>query len=193
MLRNEIKLLLLLCIFICLTMTSSLFAHCDTLNGPVIADAEKALNTGDIMPVLKWIKKEHEAEVKTLFQKVLQVRDLNGVAKELADQSFFETVVRLHRAGENAPFTGLTSEALPPVLVEADKSLQTGSLDVLSKMILSDIETQLQQKFKDALEKKRNANEGAEKGRDYVEAYVTFVHYVEAIHQSTNVQEEHSH
>ena len=193
MLRNETKLLLLFFTFFCLTLPSSLFAHCDTLNGPVVADANRALNTGQIMPVLKWVKKEDETEIKTLFQKVLEVRDLNRVAKELADQSFFETVVRLHRAAEKAPFTGLTSEALPPVLVEADRSLQTGSLDVLLKMILSGIEAQLQQKFQDALEKKGSADQGAEKGRDYVEAYVTFVHYVEALHQSTNVQEGHSH
>lgn len=81
--KHGIKLLILLSTIIGLTMTSLLFAHCDTLNGPVIADAKRALETSDITPVLKWIKNEYEAEVKSSFQKVLEVRRPNTVCKRI--------------------------------------------------------------------------------------------------------------
>lgn len=60
-------------------------------------------------------------------------------------------------------------------------------------MITSDVDAELQQRFKDALNKKRSADRSVENGREYVEAYVTFVHYVEAIHRSSELQKEHSH
>lgn len=177
---------------IALSMSSLLFAHCDTLSGPVIMDAKRALEISDLTPVLKWIKKEYEAEIKRSFQMVLEVRSLNTVARELADRSFFETVVRLHRAGEGAPYTGLTAEPLEAVLAEADKSLQTGSLDVLSKMLTSETEAELRHRFKDTLNKKKNVDQSVESGREYVEAYVRFVHYVEALHRLSELQKDHS-
>ena len=75
-------------------------AHCDTMDGPIIKNAQKALETGDVNLVLMWIQKNDEAELKQAFHKVREVRKLNPTAKELADRYFLETFVRLHRAGE---------------------------------------------------------------------------------------------
>ncbi|TAL26947.1 MAG: hypothetical protein EPN97_18445 [Alphaproteobacteria bacterium] len=84
------------------------FAHCDGLDGPVVRAATEALNTGKIEPVLIWVRKQDEAEVKEIFRKALAVRKLqNAEAASLADMYFFETIVRIHRAGEGAPYTGL--------------------------------------------------------------------------------------
>ena len=83
------------------------FAHCDTLDGPVVLDAKAALEKGDVTPVLKWVKKDNEKEIRKVFSHTLAVRKLNPEARELADHYFFETLVRVHRAGEGAPFTGL--------------------------------------------------------------------------------------
>ena len=82
-------------------------AHCDTLDGPVVKTAAKALETGKVAPVLAWVKAEDEAAIKTAFAETLAVRKLGPAAKELADRYFFETAVRLHRAGEGASYTGL--------------------------------------------------------------------------------------
>ena len=83
------------------------FAHCDGLDGPVVKVAQKALETGNVNLVLIWVQKKDEGEVKKAFQKTLAVRKLNPQAKELADMYFFETLVRIHRAGEGEPYTGL--------------------------------------------------------------------------------------
>ena len=52
-----------------------------------------------------------EPEGRAVFDKALAVRVLGGTAKELADQFFFETVVRLHRRSEGEPYTGLKPQA----------------------------------------------------------------------------------
>ena len=76
------------------------FAHCDTLDGPVVKTAKTALEKGEVTPILKWVKKENETEIRDLFKKTLTVRSKGKEAQELADMYFLETLVRLHRAGE---------------------------------------------------------------------------------------------
>jgi hypothetical protein len=83
------------------------WAHCDSLDGPVIQDARLALEKGDSNPVLKWVKKEHEGEIKEAFRLSLAVREKGADAKALAERYFFELLVRIHRAGEGEAFTGL--------------------------------------------------------------------------------------
>src|SRR5688572_7912286 len=85
----------------------SAFAHCDSLDGPVVKAAQKALDTQNVDLVLVWGRPEDESEIRIAFNKTLAVRTLGQMAKELADRYFYETVVRLHRAGEGAPYTGL--------------------------------------------------------------------------------------
>ena len=82
-------------------------AHCDGLDGPVVKAAQRALAETNVNLVLIWVQKDEEREIKRAFEKTLAVRKLNAEAKELADLYFFETHVRLHRAGEGAPYTGL--------------------------------------------------------------------------------------
>ena len=82
-------------------------AHCDGLDGPVVTAARKALESGNVNLVLIWVQKNDEAEIASAFQKTLSVRKLNAQVKDLADTYFFETLVRVHRAGEGEPYTGL--------------------------------------------------------------------------------------
>lgn len=111
-------------------------AHCDTLEGPVVKTARSALDKGDITPVLKWVKKENEGEIKEAFKKTLAVRKQGNEARELADMYFFETLVRVHRAGEGAPYTGLKpGYAVEPIIVETDLALESGSADKLVKHV----------------------------------------------------------
>lgn len=174
--------------------TKMAYAHCDTLDGPVVMTAKKALEKGDVTPVLKWVKKEHEAEIREMFGKTLAVRTKGADAKELADMYFFETLVRIHRAGEGAPYTGLKPAGkLDFGIAQADKSLETGSADELIKTITNQAGEGIRKRFAHAMEKKKDADKSVDAGREFVEAYVEFLHYVERIELDTKTQsEEHN-
>lgn len=160
-------------------------AHCDTLDGPVITTARAALDAGDVTPILKWVKADDEAEIKEAFNRTLAVRKLGPEAKELADYYFFETLVRLHRAGEGAPFTGLkpAGEVEPPIAA-ADKALETGNIDDLIKDVQHEVEIGIKEKYERVVETSKHKDESVEAGREYVEAYVVYAHYIEGIHNA---------
>lgn len=92
---------------LCTVLSKNAFAHCDTLDGPVVQAARIALEKGDVRALVKWVQADDEKEIRVAFQKTLAVRAKGAEAKELADMYFFETLVRIHRAGEGAPYTGL--------------------------------------------------------------------------------------
>lgn len=170
-------------------------AHCDTLDGPVVADARAALAKGDVTPVLKWVKADAEQEVRALFAQALKVRKLDPVAQELADHYFFETLVRVHRAGEGAPYTGLKpAGSVEPPIAMADQALAKGNVDDLAKKIASHTEAGIRERFQKALATQKHAGESVSAGREFVEAYVTYVHYVEgivnAVHKAPHHGEE---
>lgn len=158
------------------------YAHCDSLDGPVVMTAKKAIEKGDLTPVLKWVKKEYEAEIRESFKKTLAVRTKGAEAKEFADMYFFETLVRIHRDGEGAPYTGLKpSGNLDFGISQADKSLETGTADELIKAITNHAAEGIRKRFAHALEKKKHADESVDAGREFVEAYVAYLHYVERL------------
>lgn len=170
-------------ISIALLLPSRLGAHCDTMAGPVIADAKVALKTGDVTPVLKWLKPDHEAEIRAVFLRTMKVRAQSSEARELADDYFFETLVRLHRAGEGAPYTGLKpAEAAEPITIETDKALETESVDGLLKALDQDLVRGIRQRFARALEARKHAGDSVAAGRKYVEAYIELTHYIETVH-----------
>src|SRR5512134_1549988 len=97
-------------------------AHCDSVEGPVVQDARRALAQGDPTPVLKWVRPEHEAEIRDAFQQTLAVRGKGDDAQRLADRYFFETLVRIHRAGDGEAFTALKpARQVDPGIAAADK------------------------------------------------------------------------
>jgi hypothetical protein len=177
------------------------FGHCDTLTGPVVLAAQEALNKGDITPVMKWVKKEQEKEVHEAFKKTLAVRGKGADIKELADMYFYETLVRLHRTGEGAPYTGLKQEKPEPAITMADEALQKGSAVVLEKMLAKQVFDGLSYRFNAALDKKKRSEQSIEAGRAYVEAYIDFTHYVEGImrivqgkgHGEETAEKSHNH
>lgn len=168
-------------------------AHCDTMNGPVATAAKEALEKADVTPVLKWVKKENEQEIKTAFQKTLAVRAKGPEAKELADRYFFETLVRIHRAGEGAPYTGLKDEPVEPIVAMSDKALETGSADEMVKKITGHVAENIKERFNKVLDAKKHADESVEAGREFVEAYVIYTHYVEGIHAAILSEVGHQH
>lgn len=166
-------------------------AHCDTMEGPVVMTARAALEKGDVTPVLKWVRKEDEKEIKELFKKTLSVRGKGPEAKELADQHFFETLVRIHRAGEGAPYTGLKSEPAEPVIQAADKALENGSVDNLVRHLTDVVAKGIRERYVRTAERKKHADESVEAGREFVESYVDFTHYVERLHMDASSVGEH--
>jgi hypothetical protein len=168
-------------------------SHCDTLAGPVVMTAKTALERGDVTPVLKWVKKEHEGEIREGFKNTLAVRKLSPEAKKLAEMYFFETLVRIHRAGEGAPYTGLKpGEAVEPIIAEADQALEKGSVDNLVKHLTDAVAKGIHERFIHVREAKKNMDKSVEAGREFVEAYVVFTHYVEGIHEAAQ-KSAHSH
>ena len=158
-------------------------AHCDTLDGPVVATARIALDTGDVTPLLKWVRPDVEGEIKAAFQRTLVVRDKGTAEKELADMYFFETLVRIHRAGEGAPYTGLKpGAAIDPAVALADKALESGSVDKLVDVLTNAMANGIRESFARAFENQKHAGSSVSAGREFVESYVVFTHYVEGLH-----------
>jgi len=164
-------------------------AHCDTLDGPVIQDARKAIEARDITPVLKWVKPKDEKAVHAAFRKVLAGKAKSPAA---AEQSFFATLVRIHRAGEGAPFSGLKpAGAVEPAVAEADKALVSGSPDALVTLVTEDVAAGIKKRYEHAAATHRHKDESVAQGREFVEAYVAFTHYVERLHQDATAQGAH--
>jgi hypothetical protein len=169
-------------------------AHCDSLDGPVVRDARVALENGDANLVQRWVTEEHEAEIRDAFAKTLTVRAQRGEARELADRYFFETLVRLHRAGEGEPFTGLKpAGGIASGIAAADQALDSGDGAALAKRLAAAIEHGIEERFTAASERKRHASESVADGREYVEAYVDYVHFVEAVDELAAHGASHAH
>ena len=158
-------------------------AHCDTLDGPVVNDARTALASGDPTPILKWVAAGDEAEIREAFRRALAVRSLGPEARALADRYFFETLVRVHRQGEGAAYTGLKPAGTPaePGIAEADRALEAGSADALVALVTTETERGIRARFARAAEAKKRSAESVERGREYVAAYVEFMHYGERL------------
>ena len=178
----------LLTLGVTLMVPSSAMAHCDGMDGPVVKAGQKALASGDVNLVLVWVQKEDEQEIRQAFDRTLAVRKLSPEARALADMYFFETLVRIHRAGEGAPYTGLkpAGRDLGPAIPLADEVLTTGNLDPLVRLITDEARNRLTEAFDHALRARDYSPEDVEAGREYVRTYVTFIHYVERAYEAVS-------
>lgn len=163
------------------------FAHCDGLDGPVVKAAQKALATNNVNLVLIWVQKESEPEMKAVFQQTMAVRKLSPESKALADRNLFETLVRLHRAGEGAPYTGLkpAGRDLGPAIPAADRAIETGETAALEALLIKNLRVGLQDAFGRVQAKKNYDVNDVAAGREYVKAYVEYIHFVERLHEAT--------
>ena len=161
--------------------------HCDSMDGPVVKAAMKALDNGDVKAVLPFVPREGEAEVTAAFEKVIKARAQSPEAKEVADKHFFETVVRIHRAGEGAPFTGLKPAGLGhgPVVPVAEKAIETKSPEELVKLLTDTVEAQIRGRFEHVMHLKREASvgQGVNEMREYVEAMLSLEVYSHKLYE----------
>lgn len=160
-------------------------AHCDSMDGPVVKAAQQALALNQVERVLVWVRAEDEAAIRDAFDRTVRVRAMGDDAQEMADRWFFETLVRIHRAGEGAPYTGLKpagSEA-PGGIAAADHALVEGSVDVLAEGVAKRFAHAIEERFAKVQALKDHDATDVDAGRRYVHAYVDFIHFVEAAHE----------
>lgn len=166
--------------------------HCDSLDGPVVTAARKALNAGDVDLVLPFVHADGEAEVRAMFRQVLPVRSLGPEARETADQLFFETVVRVHRSGEGAPYKGLKPAGLSvgPVIPLAERAIEENSTDQLADFLSNALREELKHRLDLVRDLARQRDRSLEGARGYVEAMLSFEvyshHLYEAMRSATH-------
>jgi hypothetical protein len=179
------KRIALIVLSLALFAPASTRAHCDTLDGPVVVAARKALETGRVNPVLAWVRPQDEKEIQAAFARALAVRKGGTEARALADTWFFETLVRVHRAGEGAPYTGLkpAGQDLGPAVPAADQALVTGSPEAVETLLVAAVRSGLHERFEAVHARKVPAADVAA-GRAWVAAYVPFVHWVEGVYEA---------
>ena len=117
------------------------------------------------------------------------MRELGPQARTLADRHFLETLVRVHRAGEGAPYAGLKPAGLDlgPAVPAADRALQSGSVDAVTRLLVDAVTAGVEARFQAALQKKSFDPNDVSAGRRYVEAYIPYVHYVEKIWEAASL------
>ena len=146
--------------------------HCDSMDGPVVVAARRALEAGDVDLVLPFVHEEGEAEVRAAFERALKARARGDEAREVADLYLFDTVVRVHRAGEGAPFTGLKPAGLDvgPVIPLAEAAIESGSVDGLAAFLTDAVREEVHERFDAMTAAKASSGEGLAAARAYVEA-----------------------
>ena len=158
--------------------------HCDSMDGPVVTAAREALEAHDVDRILPYVKKEGEAEVRDAFARVMGARNGNRAGDQVADQWFFETVVRIHRAGEGAPFMGLKPAGLPvgPVVPVAERCVDQGDVTKLTDLLATKLTAEIERRFGEVMERKAHAGESVEAAREYVEAMLGLVVWSHELH-----------
>jgi Family of unknown function (DUF6448) len=168
-------------------------AHCDALDGPVAKAVQRSLETANVNPALAYAPATAEAEIRAAFEKSRKVRGLGADARALADQAFMETVIRLHRAGEGAGYTGLKPAGADygPVIPAAERAVKTGDLTKLKAVLVEEIEHALHERLAKArkfqtvsLEPKTAAE--VPHARERVSAELGFITFAETLRQAAH-------
>ena len=179
--NSEIRLISIFIVLLLILSTNVTFAHCDTMDGPLIKDARLAIAQNNINYALKWVSSKNEAEIKDAFKLMMKVRETGPEGKELAEKYFFETLVRIHRTGEGMPYTGIKPSGTPidEKIMAADKSIESGNLSPLKDIISKEKLAELTMRFNKVMSLKNFDVNNVEAGREYIEAYVLFFKFAE--------------
>jgi hypothetical protein len=172
------------------SFTTGAFAHCDSLDGPVVKAGREALEKGNLDGALAWVKAGDEGEIRGAFDKARTVRGLGDAAREVADTYFLETLVRVHRSGEGESYTGLKPAGrIPAGIALADKSIASGDPEGLVKQVTQEVTEGIRTRFAAVMARKEHAGHSVEAGREFVAAYVAYIHYVESFLSGAHPQD----
>jgi hypothetical protein len=180
---NGARVLMAMVLIIGLMSGGSALAHCDSYDGPVIKDARKAFARNNVDLVLKWVSQDQEEEIISLFRKTYDLKDGDSTVFNIVEKHFLETLVRLHRETEGAPYTGLKPAGTTrPIIQLSDTAISAGSIDDLAEKLTSHIRNIVYDKYRTVVLLDEVKDDSVEKGREFVEAYVDYTHTLEAIH-----------
>jgi hypothetical protein len=170
-------------------------AHCDTMDGPAVNDGQMALQTGNLNIALKWVDAKLAAELSRIFEQAQAARRLGEEARVVADQWFLENLVRLHRAGEGAPYTGLqpAGTQVDERVRAADEAVASGTLEPLVGLVPEEQVAELEQRFAEVLARKDFPVDDVDAGRSYLEAYVRFFKLAEGHEDEHHHGHHHGH
>lgn len=158
-------------------------AHCDSYDGPVIKDATKALEMNNVNLVLKWITDEQEKEIIPLFNKTYNLKNGDKEVYAIVVKHFFETLVRLHRETEGAPYTGLKPAGSTKQIIQmTDSALYEDDIEGFIVKLDNHLSKVVHEKYQKVAELNKVKDNSKEQGRAFVEAYVDYTHTIEAIH-----------
>jgi hypothetical protein len=160
--------------------------HCDSLDGPVVTAARQALEAGDVGVVLPFVPAQGETEVRAMFDAATNVRELNEDARNVADRLFFETVVRVHRSGEGAPYTGLKPAGLSvgPVIPLAERAIETGSPEPVADFLTGVLRDELTHRLEEVNALAATKDRSVTDARRYVGAMLGFEVYSHHVFQA---------
>ena len=166
-------------------------SHCDSVDGPVAKAVEKALGSGNVYPVLAYAPVTAEAEIRAAFEQSREVRALGPQARVLADRAFLETTIRLHRAGEGAPFTGVKPAGVDygPVIPAAEQAVDSGDTSKLKAVLVEEIERALRERLahvretQKATREPQTASEVAA-ARERISAELELITFSESVRQA---------
>jgi len=163
------------------------------LDGPVVTAARRALDEEDVTLILPFAPKKAEDEIKQAYEHALRVRKQGKEARDLADYWFFETVVRLHREGEGAPYTGLKPAGLDwgPLIPKAEKAVEKGDPREVADFLKRAVDDAVHRKFEHAMELKKHAVHSVDAARAYTSAMLGFELYTHHLYASITGGEEH--
>lgn len=104
----------------------------------------------------------------------------------MAERLFFETVVRLHRQGEGAAFTGLKPAGLDvgPVIPLAEEAVETGSPEDLTTFLGAVLTDELHRRLTAVSELGDARNGSVERERQWVSAMLGFQVYSHHLFQA---------
>jgi len=168
------------------------------MDGPVVTAARQALEVADVDLVLPFVPAEAEAEVRAAYDRVMPIRDTGPQVRETAELWFFETVVRLHRAGEGASYTGLKPAGLSvgPVIPLAERAIESGSSEQLGDYLANVLRDELARRLDAVLDLAVHRARSMEDERRYVQAmlgYEVYSHHLYGAMRATDHHEAGAH
>jgi hypothetical protein len=164
------------------------------MDGPVVAAARRALEVADVNLVLPFVPAGAEDEIRAAYDRVRALRGLGPLVCETADLWFFETVVRLHRAGEGAAYTGLKPAGLPvgPVIPLAEAAIESGSSEQLADFLGTVLRTELTERLDAVQQLAAHRTRSLADERRYVQAMLGYQVYSHHLYQAMRASAHHN-
>ena len=169
--------------------------HCDSLDGPVVAAARNALTIGDVDVVLPFVPAGAETEIREAFTRVLPLHQDDDLGADVARQWFYETVVRVHRAGEHAAYTGLKPAGLDvgPVIPLAEKATTTGDVEEVYRLLTNELHTELAHRLEQVIRLAADKDTSVPAARAHVEAMLGFQVYANHVREALHIEPHGDH